>query len=293
MDALAWILRHSIVRRATRLAAAALVVAFVAPARAVPVEYTLTFATSFLNPTNNTLYTMDVGLGANVYSGATVRLSFVGDDQDVHSGGSPLSFSEIDHGTATVTVLDGSRVLQTATFASGQVVVTADHPNSGFGFGFVPGGIGASGFDPALLQAAYPAAISPTFVGDPSPDASFDLTVAYVLAHAGGSGTGFTYRADGSATLVAALWSCYDFQGRFGSSCALPTPMNTDHGAFTVTCCLQPWYATFRGGPLPLGTFEMKPLVAVPEPATAGLATAGLVVVLIGLSRRRPHSARS
>jgi hypothetical protein len=273
------------VLRAALLGGVLALAGFVGSAQAVPIQYTLTFGTSFLNPSINTLYTMDVALGSSVYTGATVRLSFVGDDANVHGGVSPLSFSEIHQGTATVTVLNGTQVLQTATFAPGQVAVTADHPNNGFGFGFVPGGIGAGGFDASLLQAAYPAAISPTFVGDPSPDQNYDLTVAYALAHAGTSGTGFSYGADGSAVLVAALWSCYDFQGRFGQGCALPSPMHTDHGDFSITCCLQPWYATFRGGPLPLGTFEARPLAAVPEPSMPLLVSLGLLLVMIGGAR--------
>ena len=188
--------------------------------QAAPIRYTLTFGTSFFNPSNNTLYSLTVGIGSNTYSGETIQLAFTGNDTDVHSGLSPVSFSEIDQGVATVTVLNGLQVLQTATFLPGQVVVSADHSNNGFGFGFVPGGIGMGG-SPNLLQAVYPAAISPTFVGDPSPDQFYDLTLAYAQAHAADSGTGFSYGADGSALLTAGLWSCYDFQGSFGR--LLPT----------------------------------------------------------------------
>jgi hypothetical protein len=222
-------------------------------------------------------------------TGLSVVLSFVGDDSNVHSGFTPLSFSEIHEGVATVSLLEGATVIRTATILPNQIAVTADHANDGFGFGFVPGGIGPGPLDLALLQPIYPAAISPTFVGDPYPDASYDLTLQYAIDHAGQSGTGFNYGADGSATLRAGLWSCDGFNGHFGSGCSFPASnIGTDQGGFSIVGDIQPWYALFRGA-LPIGTFTAQPLSTVAEPGS--LALAGLALAF-AVSLRVRHPTR-
>ena len=257
-------------------------------AQAAPIRYSLSFNSYFLNPANNIAYEFSVGLGANVYTGSTinVELTFTGDDNDVNTGNSPVAFAEIHQGTATVSILDGTQVLQNATFLPGELAVTADQSNNGFGFGFVPGGAGPGPLDLATLQPLYPAAISSTFVGDPTPDQFYDLTLAYAQAHAGSSGTGFSYGADGSALLHAGLWSCFDFQGRFASPCTFPAAgISTDKGDFSIIGDIQPWYAVFRDGPLPIGTFTATPLAAVPEPGT--LALLGITLVGIAATRKR------
>lgn len=254
---------------------------------AAPIRYTLSFDTYFLNPTINVAWEFSVGLGSDVYTGSTinVQLTFTGDDSDVHTDVSPVSFAEIHQGVATVTVLDGTQVLKTATFLPGQIVVSADQSNNGFGFGFVPGGIGPGGLDLAVLQPLYPAAISPAFVGDPSPDQFYDLTLAYAQANAGSSGTGFTYGADGSAMLQAGLWSCYGFDGHFNSGCTFPAPtIQTDQGDFSIIGNIQPWYAVFRDA-LPIGTFTAEPLNGLPEPGTFALL--GLALAGVAATRRR------
>jgi len=256
-------------------------------AQATPIRYTLSFATYFPNPAISAAYQFSVGIGTNVYTGTTINvlLTFTGDDSNVHSGNTPVSFSEIHDGVATVTVLDGTTVLQSATILPGQIAVTADHSNDGFGFGLVPGGIGVGPLDLSLLQPLYPAAISPTFVGGPSPDEFYDLTLAYASARAGTSGTGFSYGADGSAILHAGLWSCDGFTGSFGSSCAFPaSSIQTDQGGFSIIGNIQPWYAVLRGA-TPIGTFTAEPLAAVPEPGT--LALIGLGLAGVALARRR------
>ena len=259
-----------------------------ATVQAAPILYTLSFDTYFLNPIHSIAYEFSVALGANVYTGSTinVELTFAGDDSNVHTGSSPVAFAEIHQGVATVSILDGTQVLQTATFVPGQIVVTADQSNDGFGFGFVPGGAGPGALDLAALQPLYPAAISPAFVGDPYPDQFYDLTLAYGQAHAGDSGTGFSYGADGSALLHAGLWSCFGFEGHFASPCTFPAAgIPTDQGDFSIIGDIQPWYAVFRDGPLPIGTFTAAPLGVAPESGTLGLL--GIAVVIAAAIRRR------
>ena len=255
-------------------------------AQAAPILYTLSFNTYFLNPTHNVAHEFSVELGANIYTGSTinVELTFAGDDSNVHTGNSPVAFAEIHEGVATVSILDGAQVLQTATFLPGQIAVTADQSNDGFGFGFVPGGAGPGPLDLATLQPLYPAAISPTFVGDPYPDQFYDLTLAYAQAHAGDSGTGFSYGADGSALLHAGLWSCFDFNGHFASPCTFPAAgIPTDQGDFSIVGDIQPWYATFKDGPLPIGTFTAAPHGVIPESGSLAL----LCIALLGAAAAR------
>lgn len=261
--------------------------------QAAPIRYTLSFNSYFLNPAHNIAYEFSVELGANVYTGSmiNVELTFTGDDSDVHTGNSPVAFAEIHQGTATVSILDGTQVLQDATFLPGQLAVTADQSNNGFGFGFVPGGAGPGPLDLATLQPLYPAAISSTFVGDPTPDQFYDLTLAYAQAHAGNGGTGFSYGTDGSALLHAGLWSCFDFQGSFASPCTFPAAgIPTDQGDFSIIGDIQPWYAVFRDGPLPIGTFTATPLAVVPEPGT--LALLGIALAGVAATRKRRSARR-
>ena len=258
--------------------------------QAAPIQYTLSFQTSFLNPSINQLYEVPVTLGANTYTGDTVLLAFTGDDANVHHGTVPLRFSEIHQGSASISILNGANVIASANILPGQIVVNADHNNSGFGFGFVPGGVGPGGLDLSTFQPVYPAAISPTFVGGPAPDPNYDLTLAYAAAHAGEAGSGFSFGADGSAVLTAGLWLCYDFQGRFGSGCNAPVSIQTDAGAFAILSSVQPWYAAFRGIQFPLGTFTATPIAVVPEPGTLTLLSVGLAAAaVLGRRRRRAH----
>jgi hypothetical protein len=205
-----------------------------APASASPIKYQLIIP-------NATAH-----FGSQTYANVHVTFTFVGDDTNVVSGttsagipGVPdISYSAIYQGVASVTVGGPAPVLASAFFSPNQIVVTVDHNNEGVGFGFVPGGVGASGFDVTQLQPIYPGSISdyqtfPGFTQTPPGWKGYDLTLAYPKNHTNYFGGEF--HADGSVDIAAAVYSCNQFNGSiFYTSCASPAPIQTDRGAFTI-----------------------------------------------------------
>jgi hypothetical protein len=176
----------SIVKRWFRPALFVLCVACVlaVPAGAAAIKYQLTISNA------------TVQLGSQTYAGVPVTFTFVGDDTNVVSGtvatGIPtvptLGYSAIYQGVSSVTIGASGAVLASAVFAPNQVVLSVDHLNGGVGFGFVPGGIGVSGFDVSQLQPIYPGGISnyQGFSGvtqTPPGWMGYDLTLAYAESH--------------------------------------------------------------------------------------------------------------
>lgn len=236
-----------------------------------------------------TIPTAPVQIGSQTYADDQVVFTFTGDDINVVSGsipdgpGSILTYSAIYQGDASVTVKGPGGVLASADFAANQIVVSIDHRNQGVGFGFVPGGIGASGFDVTQLQPLYPAAISNynVFPGSTSDYwAGYDLTLAYAQAQAPFA---TPFHADGSVDILAAVYSCNLFGGSiFFGACGSPAPIDTNLGAFTIDAIYEP---TTVGSTRPLYIGEFTATAAVPEPGTLSLLCLGLAG--LRLTKRR------
>jgi len=234
-----------------------------------------------------------VQIGSQTYSGDQVVFTFTGDDTNVFSGsipdgpGSILTYAAIYQGDASVTVIGSGGVLASAIFAPNQIVVSIDHRNEGVGFGFVPGGIGASGFDVMQLQPLYPAGISNynVFPGSTTDNwAAYDLTLAYARSQAPFASA---FQADGSADILAAVYACNQFGGSiFSGGCASPAPIQTNLGDFTINPIFEP---TTVGSQRPLYTGEFTAAPNnVPEPGTLSLLCLGLA----GLHFARRHKAK-
>jgi hypothetical protein len=204
-----------------------------------------------------------VHFGSQTYTGAHVTFTFVGDDSNVVSGTTPsgipgvpdISYSALYQGCASLTAAGPPPLLVNAVVTSYQIVVTVDHNNEGVGFGFLPSGLGASGFDVTQLQPIYPAAISDDalFAGQTPPGwKGYDLTLAYAESHTNYYGGEF--HADGSVDIFAAVYSCNQFNGSiYLISCGSPAPIQTDLGTFTIDVIVEP---TWTGvGPVDMGEF--------------------------------------
>jgi hypothetical protein len=210
------------------------------PAGAAPIRYQLTIP-------NATAH-----LGSQTYANVRVTFTFVGDETNVVSGAAPsgipgvpdIQYSAIYQGVASVTVGGPAPVLASAFFSPNQIVLTVDHNNEGIGFGFVPGGVGASGLDATQLQPIYPGSITdygifPGVTQTPPGWKGYDLTLAYPKSHTNYFGGEF--HADGSVDILAAVYSCNQFNGSiYYISCASPAPIQTDQGPFTIDRIVEP-----------------------------------------------------
>ena len=267
-------------------------------AQAAPVEYTLTlpYADVVIGDTNY------------AYNNYSTKFIFDGDDSNVVTAlfptgpSSNLLFSAIYQGSAKVEILNGTQVVASAVFAPNQVVVSADSENGGLGFGFVPGGIGASGFDPTLLQPLYPGSITNYGRGSFGYDQNYNLTLAFAAANAGQTYPApstwpvglVPFQSDGSADIFGAVFSCNGFNGfLFAPGCTAPAPIATDLGNFTINPLISLGGIFVGNTSVPLvGEFTARPLVtSVPEPATAQLAALGLMVLVVA-ARSRPRGAK-
>jgi hypothetical protein len=216
------------------------------PAEAAGIRYQLTVPSA------------TVHIGSQDYTNAQVTFTFIGDDANVVSGTLPggLTYSAIYKGCASVTVVGPAPVLVSAVFTPNQIVVSVDHRHEGVGFGFVPGGIGASGFDVTQLQPIYPGGISDTAVlpgQTPSGWIGYDLTLAYAQSHTNYYGGEF--HADGSVDIFAAVYSCNQFSGSvYYMSCASPAWIQIENlGTFSIDAIFEP---TWTGvGPVDIGEF--------------------------------------
>jgi hypothetical protein len=262
--------------------------ATVVAAHASPVEYTLTVPYA------------DVVIGSTNYSYNTYSTRFVfdGDDANVFRASVPfVAFAAIYQGTSKVEILNGSTVIASATFLPNQVVVSADLSNGGLGFGFVPGGIGASGFDVAQFQPLYPMSITNYGRGSFGYDQNYDLTLAFAQANAGisypapatwPSGV-LPFDADGSADIFGAVFSCNGFNGfLYAPGCGLGAPLKTDKGDFTIGPLVSlGGLFTYNANVMPMvGEFTARPLaVNVTEPAPLALVIPALLLLATGRKR--------
>ena len=277
-------MRHSVARA---LISSALACAAVGVAQASPIEYTLTVPYA------------DVVLGGTsyAYSGYSTRFIFDGDDADVFTATVPLAFAAIYQGTARVQILDGSTVLTTAVFAPNQIVVSSDIRNGGLGFGFVPGGIGAGGFDVSLLQPVYPMSITNYGHGSFGYDTAYDLTLGFAAANAGLSYVAPSYwpsgvlpfAADGSADIFGAVLSCNAFSGfLYAPGCSAGATLQTDQGDFTIGPLIPAGLFVGDTRVPVVGEFTARALPsAVPEPPDAPLVALGLVLATATTARSR------
>jgi hypothetical protein len=273
------------------LLASVLTATFALAAEASPIQYTLTVPYA------------DVVLGGTsyAYQNYSTRFVFVGDDSNViHSllAGPNILFAAIYQGTASVQILDGSNVIANATFLPNQIVVSADLNNGGLGFGFVPGGIPASGLDVAQLQPLYPMSITNYGRGSFGYDNNYDLTLAFAADNAGliypepatwPAGLA-PFGADGSADIFGAVFSCNGFSGfLYAPGCTLGAPLQTDLGAFTIgpLVSLQGLFVSNPGLPM-VGEFTARalPTNAVAEPTAPSLAAMGLLALAAVRGRR-------
>jgi len=115
------------------------------------------------------------------------------------------------------------------------------------------------------------------------------LTLAYAESVAGNPGfPGFA--ADGSADFLGATFSCDQFGGSiFGGTCASPSDIPTDEGAFSIDMIWEPTQVGNQNIPLTIGEFTASPVTAVPEPGTAPLVLGALLFLLWA---RRPNFNR-
>jgi hypothetical protein len=204
------------------------------PAGAAPIMYQLTIPRATTH------------IGSQTYANVRVTFTFVGDDTNVVSGAAPsgipgvpdIQYSAIYQGVASVTIGVPAPVLASAFFSPNQIVLTVDHNNEGIGFGFVPGGVGPTGFDVTQLQPIYPASITdygvfPGVTQTHTGWKGYDLTLAYAKNHT--TIFGGEFHADGSVDISAAVYSCNQFNGSiYYMSCASPAPIQTDQGTFTI-----------------------------------------------------------
>jgi hypothetical protein len=279
-------------------------------AGAAPIEYTLTLPASIL-PT--------VTLGGTAYVGDQVEFTFVGDDRNVIHGSAPagsftIPYAAIYQGTGGIVISNGSQILANVQVAPNQFVVNADLSNVGYGFGFVPGGIGPSGFDVSQLQSIYPAGISnrgetgttPTVTqygytgADPATRSfdPYDLTLASAMSLTSVTTSPFPtepargimpFGADGSADIFGAVYSCYGFNGsQYYPQCPGPVPpIVTSGGDFSIVGILEP--ALFTQNPQQsalVAEFTARPL-NVPEPPTTSLLLISIAGLVIAGTRRR------
>jgi hypothetical protein len=167
-----------------------------AAAMASPISYSSTVVT-------------DVRLGGHQYHRAQLTLSFFGDTKDLETFNTPVDFTQIIKGRASLVIVDGDEQIE-ATFNPGQVFISIDTTNGGEGFSSFVG----TGKD-RHLEPAYP----------------------LVIDGSGGSDDLVTY-----GTYSGHAWSCIgfpSFQDNFtntGSNCLNPEkfPLKTDHGDFVV-----------------------------------------------------------
>lgn len=197
-----------------------------------------------------------------------------------------MSLQQRAQGVASVTVSDSGGVLASAVFAANQIVVSVDHLNTGVGFGVVPGGIGASGFDVTQLQPLYPAAVggNPYYSGVGTVSCcwtGYDLTLAYARNNAS---PGSPFHADGSTDIFSFVYSCNQFSGSANNgTCGSPVPVQTNQGAFTIDK-IFPSDALRAGQPVYIGEFTATS--DTPEPSALSLLGTGLLGS-IGIIRRK------
>ena len=239
---------------------------------AAPIKYQLSIPNAF------------VQLGAQQYSNVPITFTLISDDKNVVSGTTPsgipgidIKYSAIYQGVASVTIGTAGPAQTTANFSPNVVVLSVDHNNEGIGFGFVPGGVGSTGFDVTQLQPIYPGAITDyaVFSGvsqTPPGWKDYDLTFAYAQSHTNYYGGEF--HADGSVDIKAAVYSCNQFNGTiYYPSCAAPASLPTNLGNFTINTILEP---TLTGmGNVVLGEFTATTTPALPP---APLPPTGLSV---------------
>ncbi len=259
---------------------------------AAAVEYTLTVPYA------------DVVLGGTnyAYNGYWTRFIFDGDDANVvNANGLGVAFSAIFQGTAGVQILNHGSVVTTAVFAPNQIVVTADRSNGGLGFGFVPGGVGATGLDIGQLQPLYPMSISNYGRGAFGYDTQYNLTLAFATAHAGQTYSApsiwpsgvLPFASDGSADVFGAVYSCNGFSGfLLAAGCFLGSPIHTNLGDFTINTLmsLQGLEPSHPGVPM-VGEFTARAVSSVPEPSGWMLFVAGglAVCALARCQRSKGH----
>ncbi|MBV8208466.1 MAG: hypothetical protein JO133_00225 [Burkholderiaceae bacterium] len=153
----------------------------------------------------------DVSLGGVRYHNALVTMKFVGLKSAVfpfsktNAKGYTGSGWEIREGTASVQIVSGAQVID-AVFNAGQVFVSFDQANGGFGFGSIIGN------NPQNVEPAYPLGIDAVFVN-----------VKDLVTPVAQSGR---------------QWSCIGVPvspplGGTGR-CGNPVPLQTDHGPFII-----------------------------------------------------------
>jgi len=85
----------------------------------------------------------------------------------------------------------------------------------------------------------------------------YDLTLAYAQSH---TLLGAEFHADGSVDILAPVYSCNQFGGSiFVGGCAIPAPIQTNLGAFTIDAILEPTTVGTQGRPLYIGEFTANP----------------------------------
>jgi hypothetical protein len=237
------------------------------PAGASPIKYQVSIPTAA------------VQLGSQSFTNVGVILTFIGDDANAFPGSTPsgipgvpdLTYSAIYKGVSSVTINGPGPAQTTAYFLPNQIVVSVDHANEGVGFGFVAGGVGASGLDATRLEPIYPGGISDRAIFSGQTHTGwigYDLTFAYAMNHSNIFGGEF--HADGSVDIIAAVYVCNQFNGSiYYVSCGAPAPIPTSLGTFTINTILEP---TLTGmGNVVLGEFTATvgpALPPVPSPPT-------------------------
>jgi len=159
----------------------------------------------------------DVSLNGIHYHNAAVTLKFVGDTANVVTYNGMAGIYVNEKGTASVQIVSGATTLQ-ATFTSGQIFVSLDQNNGGFGFSSF---VGAK----HTLEAAYPLGID----GNINPNGLNDLVTPIVQS--------------------GVQWSCIGFpvapplgSGQCGNPASYP--LQTNHGPFVI---YMPYYS-MQGG---------------------------------------------